>query len=57
MSINNLNKGVNLNGKVINLLMYADDLVLFSENGKNLQDMLRLFHLKVSWGGSLEAIY
>ena len=38
--LNNLKLGVNINDFCVSLLLYADDIVLLSENEENLQKML-----------------
>ena len=42
--IKNLNKGIDINGKNVSILLYADDIVLISESEVNLQYMLDYMH-------------
>lgn len=40
-----LNRGVNINGKVVSLLLYADDIVLLGSCAKDIQDMLNVLNV------------
>ena len=43
--IKSLNKGIDINGRNVSILLYADDIVLISESEVNLQYMLDYMHV------------
>ena len=43
--IKSLNKGIDINGINVSILLYADDIVLISESEVNLQYMLDYMHV------------
>jgi len=42
--IKQLNRGIDINGRNISIILFADDIVLISENEENLQHMLAYMH-------------
>ena len=50
--INKRAKGIDVGGRKVRLLLYADDIVLLAESAKDLQTMLMLSWSTASSGGS-----
>ena len=46
IEVNNKRCGITIDGKIISILLYADDIVIIAETDENLQIMLNVVH---SW--------
>lgn len=44
VEIKALNKGISIDGTIISILLYADDIILLADNEHDLQDMLDVLH-------------